>query len=745
MADILKLTNKSKFKKSASIVGSTLASSYFHGDASCYGALCKMAQPYLNRYPLIDGDGNLGTQEGNGLEAAARYTNAKPSIYADLMFNDFKKCVVPKKETYNGEYYEPVVLPAGFPNALVNGREAIGISMSHNSLPNNLAEVCDGIAAYLLNENITLDQVMEYIPGPDFPLGGVVINKSAIKEAFRTGHSTVSLKVRGDYEISGQTITFTTIPYRTYRNKIKEQITKNVDELDKYIEDFHDLSNVGKNKLVFKVKKEVNPEAAVLKLFELTDLQTSLSYNMNFIVDGTPKLCSLLDLIKAYVEHQNNILINAAKFDMEKAIARIHILEGLLKAVDKINEVIELIKKSKDKSEANLKLCDFLSIDEVQAEAILDMKLARLTKINKQELVDELEEKRQLVEECKRIINEKPYRYQVLREKVLDLKKQYGDPRRTKLLELTIPKAEKEVAEIIPEDVVVTITKTGAAKRVPVKSYKMQNVRGKGAKSSNEGLLETISTNTIDYLLLFSDAGKMYKIGVDSIPAGTSVSKEVSLSNFSAIPSTEKIIAATSANRTNNPKYVVFFTKFGMMKKTALEEYTKAKKSVGIQAIKLTDGDAIVNVVLMDEEDVVVLTHEGVAIHFETKNVNPIGRLTVGVKTIKLAEGDYIVAGIPVKSEDEFLTVVTQNGYGKKMSLSEFPLQNRGGKGVIYYRPNAATGEIAGAVLTAPKDSLLISTMTSSLRIAAADVPTLTRISIGNAIAKPKVMNVTKI
>lgn len=738
--DVLKLTNKSKFKKSASIVGSTLASAYFHSDSSCYGALCKMAQPYLNRYPLVEGDGNLGTQEGNGMEAASRYTNSRPSKYADLMFNDFKKNVVPMKETYNGEYYEPVVLPAGFPNALVNGREAIGISLAHNSMPNNLSEVCEGIMAYLDNENITLDEMMKYIPGPDFPLGGVVINKSAIKEAYRTGHSAVSLKVRGDYEVSGQTITFTTIPYRTYRNKIKEQITKNVDELDKYIEDFHDLSNVGKNKLVFKVRKDVNPEAAVLKLFELTDLQTSLSYNMNFIVNGTPKLCSLIDLIKAYVVHQEEILICAANYDMEKALARIHILEGLLKAVDKINEVIELIKGSKDKSEANLKLRDFLIIDSTQAEAILDMKLARLTKINKQELVDELKEKRDLVEDCKRIIGEKLYRFQILKEKVLALKKDYGDARRTKLEELAVAKEEKEVAEIIPEDVVVTITRSGAAKRVPAKNYRIQNVRGKGAKNSSETALSIISTNTIDYLLLFTNEGKMYRVAVDSIPVGTNATKEVPFSSFSQIPASERVVAATSANRENNPKYVVFFTKNGLMKKTMLDEYAKTKKSTGIQAIKLAENDSIANVVLMDEEEVIVLTKKGMGIRYGTQSVAAIGRLTLGVKSIKLDEGDSVIAGLPIMRQDSYVAILNEDGCGKKIKVDEFSYQNRGGKGVI-----ASPKNIADAALIEDSDSVLIGGISSSICITTADIPTLNRPSIGNVLIKSRAVNITKI
>ena len=415
MEDYLKMTNKSKTKKCNSLVGSTLMTSYFHGDASCYGVLYKMAQDYLMRYPLIQGQGALGTQEDNSMVASSRYTEAKPSKYADLMFNSFKKNVIPMKETYNGEFMEPIILPALFPNALVNGREAIGISMSHNSLPANLSEVCDGIVAYIqANGEINTQELMKYILGPDFPLGGTIINQKDIYAAYDTGKSAVSLKVRGDYEIKGQVITFTSIPYRTYRNKIKEDINKNIETLEKFIEDFDDESSIGNNKLVFTVKKGVDVNSALETIFKLTDLQTTLSYNMNFIINGTPQLCSLKTLIKAYVDHQTNVLLNATKFDKEKAEARIHILVGLLAAIDKINEVIELIKQSANKDDARNKLINFLSIDEIQVNAILDMKLSRLTRIDKNELVDEKHKNEEIVTECLKIINDKDHRDNIL-------------------------------------------------------------------------------------------------------------------------------------------------------------------------------------------------------------------------------------------------------------------------------------------------------------------------------------------
>ena len=308
MEDYLKMNNKAKTKKCNAIIGSTLATSYYHGDAACYGVLSKMSQEFLMRYPLIHGQGGLGTQESNDMVASSRYTEAKPSKFADLMMIDYGKNVVPTKETYNGEYMEPVVLPGLFPNALCNGKQAIGVSMAHNSLPHNLTEVCNAIIHYIEHEGITIDELMTYVPGPDFPLDNIVINQKDVKSALKTGHSATSLKVRGRYEIDKDKIIFTSIPYRTYRDKIREQITKNVDEFDKILDDFNDESSLGVNRLIFKVKAGVDPERAVLTIFKLTDLQTTVSYNMKYIVNGTPKLCSMIDLIEAYYKHQTSVL-----------------------------------------------------------------------------------------------------------------------------------------------------------------------------------------------------------------------------------------------------------------------------------------------------------------------------------------------------------------------------------------------------------------------------------------------------
>lgn len=742
MEEPLKMNSKSKFKKSASIVGTTLATSYFHGDTACYGALCKIAQPYLMRYPLIDGDGNLGTQEGNGYEAASRYTNAKPSVYADLMMNDFKKNVVPLKETYNGEYMEPVVLPSLLPNAMVNGRETIAIGLAHNSLPHNLTEVCDAIIARLeKNDSLTIDELMLYIKGPDFPLKNIVINSKDIKAAFAKGKSDVSLKVRGDYEIKDNEIIFNTIPYRTYRNKIKEQINQNIDILEEYIEDFSDESNCGVNKLVFKVKKGVNPEQAVLKLFALTSLQTTLSYNMNYIVNGTPKMCSMMDLVDAYVNHQINVLLASTEFDKEKALKRKHILEGLIIVINDIDKAIHLIRDSLNSAEAASKLIKTFNLTEDQAKAVLDMKLARLTKLDKNDLIKELEEKNRIIAECEKIITEEIYRNNILIEKIKNLKNTYGDARRTELLNIEVPKEEKEIAEVIPEDVVIVFTENGLIKKVPTSTFKIQRRGGKGIKTKDDIISDVIKTNTVDTLMFFTTKGKMYRTIADNIPTGTNITKGVPVDNLIKLDKNEKVIAITSLHRKSTPKYVIFITKNGMVKKSYLEEYTKTNRNTGIAALNVKENDEVVNIIFQDEEDMILLTKNGMSIKFATKEINPVGRAAMGVKGIKLSENDEIVAALPIHKTSDTVAIFTEDGLGKKVSLEDFPLQGRGGKGTICSKNNIIKG-----LMISDEDNILICGNKSSICISAKDIPLLSKISQGNILLKDnKVLSATKI
>jgi DNA gyrase subunit A len=712
--EVLKMNSKSKYKKSASIVGSTLASSYFHGDAACYGAMCKMAQEYLMRYPLIDGEGNFGTQEGNGMEAASRYTNARPSIYADLMMNGFKKNVVPLKETYNGEYMEPVFLPSSFPNAIVNGKEAIGVSMAHNSMPHNLSEVCDAIVAYMKNKNMTIDELLEIMPGPDFPLGGTVINTRDVKEAYTTGHSRVSLKVRGDYEIKGNEIIFTSIPYRTYRNKIKEQISKNVDELEKYIDDFRDESNVGVNRLIFEVSKGVSVDKALNKLFSLTDLQTTLSYNMNYIVDGTPKLCSMLDLINAYVNHQDNVLIKATEYDKQRAGSRAHILEGLVIASDNIDTVIELIKTSTDKKEAAQRLKGhFTTLTDEQVKAILDMKLSSLTKMDKDDLLKELEEKNATVKHCELLLDSQEERYGVISNNVLEMKQKYGDARRTKLINISTSTKEEEV--YVPEECVLSLYDNGTVKRTPKKNIKIQKRKGKGVKTTGGNVVSTVSTNTVDKLLAFSNKGRMYQVNVGDLPEN----QIARIGTFVEMGADETIVAVTSLTKEEKAEYICFTTKNGMFKKSLLSEYSSVKnRKKGINALKLKDGDSVISVDFINDEDAILITHNGLCLRFKTTEVNPIGKTGMGVKGINLKEGDYVVSAGLVGSSDDSVFVVAEDGHGKRVNVKDINVQGRGGRGSAIHK-----GVVAAATLCNDDDDLLICGKPNSIGIAANEVP----------------------
>ena len=643
MNQILKMDNSSNYKKSASIVGSTLASSYFHGDASCYSAMCKLSLPFLMRYPLVDGKGSLGTQESNDMQAASRYTNARPSKIADLMFLDYQKNIVDVKPTYNNEYYEPIVLPSLFPNAICNGRQAIGVSMAHNSMPHNLVEVCNAIIAYIKNNKITVEELMTYIKGPDFPLGGVLINEKDIKTAFESGRSSVSLKIRGDYFIEDNKIIFTSIPYRTVRSHIREQINKNVEEIGKYFSDFNDESSVGENRLVFTLIDKNLQEEALACLFKNTDLQTSCSYNMNFIVNGSPKLCSMIDLIQEYVNHQNSVLIRAAEFDKEKAEKRVHILEGLLIALKDIDKVIELIRASKDKKEARSVLMQYLNIDEIQANSILDMKLSRLTKLDEEDLKKELEEKMLIIEECKKTIEDNDYRNQKLISKIEKMRDKYGDARRTKLENITIVK-EKKAKKEIPS--------------TPVKiSYNNGSLKIVKRANKNDIIIESSLDSN---LAIFTNKGMCYKLPVIKINSSMQ-----SIKSLIKMEPKEEVLFVIDFKTKGT---LLFVTKQGMVKKTKVEEYNSTRSG---KSIKLKDNDLVATVSLLDnnnnKKEYLQLETKEYLLTFSISDISPTGKIGLGVKGIKLHENDEVISSeLIVKVDSKDLGKRNQVGRKKK-------------------------------------------------------------------------------
>lgn len=613
MKEVLKMDKNSQYKKSASIVGTTLATSYFHGDSSCYGAMCKLSLPFLMRYPLIDGKGSLGTQESNDMQAASRYTNARPSIYSDLMMIDYKKNAVEVKPTYNNEYMEPVVLPALFPNAICNGRQAIGVSMAHNSMPHNLTEVCNALISYIdSNGKMTVEDIMKYIKGPDFPLGGTIINAKDIKKAYETGKSTTSLKIRADYEIKDRNIIFTSIPYRTVRSSIREQINKNIDEISEYIEDFNDESNTGNNRLVFTVLKNVDIEDAVEILFKNTDLQTTCSFNMNYIVNGSPKLCSMLDLLKAYVEHQNDVLIRTNSFDKEKNEKRLHILNGLLLALSSIDEVIEIIKKSLDKNDAKSKLINKFSIDEIQANAILDMKLSRLTKLDEMDLKKEIDEKMKSIEEETRIIEEETYRNSVLKNMIIDMRDKYGDERRTKIADIEV---KKVVTKKENKDVIIAVDGNN------IKTVKTANAKGKIYKTKSDSKI-----------IIFCDDGMAYRCSVSDIKSTNTNVKNI-------VNAKGNVLAISIAD---SEDLVYHTTKNGMIKITKVSDFNSTRNG-SASAIKLSDDDNVVAIGVGNFTTCYQETDSGIRGNFDITDLKVQGKSTKGVKGLKLKNNEKIV------------------------------------------------------------------------------------------------------
>lgn len=719
--------------KCARIVGDVMGKFHPHGDSSIYGALVRLARPWVLRYPLIDFHGNMGNIDGDG-PAAARYTEARLSKISEAgMLSGLKKNCVDFIPNYDETDVEPVTLPAIFPNLLCNPNTGIGVAMACNWLPHNLKEVADAIYSYMDgNTEVSL-------PGPDFPTGGLIINKNDIPAILKTGHGSV--KVRGKYKIEKQNIIFYEIPYGTKSEDLINEIGKASD--DKEIEGISDIRNESNKKglrIVVECEKGMSPDVVVRKLFAKTNLQTSISYNQVALVDKTPTELNLLDCIKIYIEHNIKCIVREAEFDLKKAQDKLEIVDGLLKALEDIDNIIALIKGSASAAVAKEKLIEKYKFTENQAKAILNMKLAKLANLEKIELEKECSDLKTLIESLNALINDEEIQKKELRSRLKFIVDKFGDDRRTELTQIDIKPEEKEIVEVVPEDCVVMISQTGEIKRIPAKTFKVQRKNGKGVKSENDAILNSISTNTIDILMAFTDKGRMYRLLVDNIPVGTNVSKGVGIDTLINLEPMEKVVAVTSLNRTTDAEYVIFFTKKGLIKKSSLAEYTKVKRNTGIVAINLKDGDSIVNVTFAKDEEMFVVTKKGMCIHFDSTTINPIGRVTAGVKAIKLDEDDEILIGIPLNQKKEYIAIFSEKGLGRKTKISEFPLQQRGGKGLLIYKPSDSTGNVVGAAAVNDDSILLLSGVPNSICISVKDVPELGRVCSGNAMVKNSVI-----
>ena len=714
--------------KSARIVGDCMAAYHPHGDSSIYGALVRLSQDWVLRYPLMDFHGSNGNIAGDG-PAAARYTEARLSkIAEDGLLAGLKKKNVDFIDNYDETLDEPVTLPAIFPNLLCNPNSGIGVAMACNWLPHNLNEVATAIYDYM-------DGKEPMIPGPDFPTGGIVINSKDIPMIIKTGHGSV--KVRGKYKIEKSNIVFYEIPYGTTIEGLLSEIGKVCDEKEiEGISEIRDESNKKGIRIVIECEKNVLPEAIVNKLYSKTNLQTSISYNQVALIDKTPTQLGLKDCCKIYVDHNIDCLIKEMNFDLDKAKARLHIVEGLLIALEDIDNVIALIKKSADSGAAKVSLIEKYKLDEIQAKSILAMRLSSLAHMEKVELENEKKELVDKIADIEDVISNKARQLSMIKDRLSAIVKKYGDARRTELTHIELKPEEKEIAEVIPEDVVVVATTTGTIKKVPKASFKVQRRGGKGIKAKGDPVLDIIKTNTVDTLMFFTDKGKMYRTIVDNVPTGTNATKGTLISDIIKIADDEKVIAVTSLHRTSMPKYAIFITKNGLFKKTYLEEYMKTKRNAGIAAMTVREGDSVVDIIFMDEEDMVIITKDGMSIRFTTSDINSVGRIAQGVKAIKLNDGDEVIAALPVHKETDSVAVFSENGVGKKTSLKEYPVQGRGGKGTITYKPNASSGHLVSAKMISDEDNLLIIGNYSSICISAKEIPEIGKTGVGNILLK---------
>lgn len=661
-------TSNKPHVKAARIVGDVMGSYHPHGDSSIYGAMVRLSQDWVMRYPLIDWHGSNGNIIGSG-PAAMRYTEAKlAKISEDGLLANIRKRNVDFIPNYDEALEEPITLPAIFPNLLCNPNEGIGVAMACKWAPHNLKEVAQAIYDFIDGKEPTL-------PGPDFPTGGIIINKNDIPTIMKTGHGSV--KIRGKYKIEKQNIVFYELPYGTIVQDLMTEIGEVCDK--KEIEGITDIRNESNKKgirLVIECDKGINPDAVAAKLYQKTKLQTSFAYNQVALVNKTPTELNLKDCINIYIKHNINCLIKEIKFDLVKAEKRLNIIQGLLIALEDIDNVIAKIKASENAAAAKIILINEYKLNEEQAQAILDMKLAKLAKLEKIELEQEKKDLINQINNYNEILASSNRQIKIIRERLEALVKKYGDDRRTELAQIEIPKEEKEVEAVIPEDCVVVMTQTGDIKRIPKTSFRVQKRGGRGVKLSDI-IMDTISTNTIDNLMLFSNKGKMYRLLVDNIPTGTNSAKGVNINTLIKLDNDEFIVKITSLARKNDASNVVFIMKNGLVKKTKMEEYKSIKKSTGTQAIKIAEGNSIVDVLFMDNEQLMLITKKGMSIRFETDSINSVGRVAMGVKGINLADGDEIVAGLILK-ENNNIGIITTKGIGKQVNLNEFTIQGRG-------------------------------------------------------------------
>ena len=733
------------YKKSARIVGDVLGKYHPHGDSSIYGALVRMAQDWSMRYPLVDGQGNFGSIDQDP-PAAMRYTEARMRKIAEDLLEDIDEDTVDMQPTFDDSGKEPTVLPSRIPNLLVNGSSGIAVGMATNMAPHNLAEVCDGIAAYIDDNDITVDGLMQYVKAPDFPTGGVIYGYDGVRNAFATGLGRVV--VRGEAEIetteSGRNqIIVRSIPYMVNKAEMIKRIADLVTEkkIDGIV-DIRDESNRDGIRVVFDLRNDAVANVVLNKLYQLSALQTSFSVNNIALVHGKPCLLNLKDLIANFVEHRHEIVVRRTRFRLARAEARAHILEGLLKALDILDEIIALIRSSKTIEEAKRGLMEQYDFSEAQAKAIVEMRLGQLTGLEREKLQSEYDELERFIAECHEILADVSKRMAIIKQETLEIKAKYGDARRTRIV---YDSAEFNIEDVIPdEDMVITISHMGYIKRTRLAEYRRQNRGGKGMKGSDvrtEDFVEHLFVASMhNYMLFFTEQGKCFWMRVFDIPEGSRQSKGRALQNLINISADDKVMAYINVKTLKdeqyiNNNYIVLCTKKGIIKKTSLEAYSRPRQN-GILAVTVRDGDQLLEARLTNGNCVIMMAlRSGKAIRFPEDKVRPMGRGASGVRGVTLADEQDAVVGMicvdPSENPGDVL-VVSEHGYGKRSSLDDYRETNRGGKGVKTLNITDKTGELIAIKDVTDKDDLMIINKSGIiLRMAVKDLRVMGRATQG--------------
>ena len=705
-------------KKSARIVGDVMGKYHPHGDSSIYDAMVRMAQPFSYRYPLVDGHGNFGNIDGDGA-AAMRYTEARMSKIASEMVRDIDKNTVNFIDNYDGTEQEPVVLPARIPNLLVNGTTGIAVGMATNIPPHNLGEVIDGIQALIHNKDITIEELMNYIKGPDFPTGGQILGLSGLYKAYTTGNGTIVIRSKAEIESNEKngknSIIITEIPYMVNKTKLIERIAEIAkNKVVEGITDIRDESNRKGIRIVIELRKDVNPEVMLNNLYKYTQLQTSYGINMICLVNNAPKAVSLKEALEEYLKFQVEIITRRTEFDLEKALARLHILAGYIIAQDNIEEIIKIIRETNDGSEKE-KLIERFGLSDIQATAILDMQLRRLSGLNREKILQEKAELEAQVIEYRRILGSEEAKYEIIENELIDIKNKYNDDRCSEICLHTDLNIENE--DLIPrEDVIITLTSSGYAKRMKQDAYRVQNRGGVGITGiktkEDDDVSLIIPTSTHDYLYFFTNYGRVYAIKAYQIPESSRTAKGSPIVNYITFKEGEKLAAVTRIPTVeNNFKYLFFVTKDGIVKRTSITEFENIRTN-GKYAITLREGDELFGVCLTDgNKEIVLGASNGKSIRFKEDDVRVMGRTASGVTGMRFKEDDDYIVGMAVIDDDASeILVVTEKGFGKRSDASLYRLQSRGGTGVKALNVTEKNGYLVTLKAVNDKEDLIITT-----------------------------------